>query len=62
MNSHEAGKVRTFFGKQLAGLRYLQVPDLAKDLGISHDTARALRDGLVRDICSWANDQDVDTG
>ncbi|MGW1492452.1 hypothetical protein [Streptomyces sp. NPDC002402] len=59
-NREETQKVSNYFSTSLSTLRRLKIPQLAKDLGISQERARALREGVLKDIYDWAGEQDPD--
>lgn len=59
-NADAAVSVSQFFSKGLLPLLRLQVPRLARDLGIPQEQAAAMRAGILKDISTWALQQDPD--
>ncbi|MFD7441565.1 hypothetical protein [Streptomyces sp. NPDC059909] len=59
-NRERADAVGNFFSRELSGLRRLRAPQLAKNLGIPVEQAKAMREGILKDLYIWAGEQDVD--
>ncbi|MFI1400058.1 hypothetical protein [Streptomyces sp. NPDC020681] len=59
-NRERADAVGNYFSRELSGLRRLRAPQLAKNLGIPEEQARAMREGILKDLYIWAGEQDVD--
>lgn len=57
-NRAGADRIGQRFTRQLAGLRWLRAPQLAKDLGIPEELAHAMGEGILKEILVWAASQD----
>ncbi|MFF4371218.1 hypothetical protein [Streptomyces sp. NPDC001594] len=59
-NAELAGRVGNWFSTELSRLRRLEPVNLAKNLGIGLEQARAMREGILKELYFWAGDQDND--
>ncbi|MBT2457954.1 hypothetical protein [Streptomyces sp. ISL-86] len=59
-NEQKTGHVANWFSQQLSVLKRLAPAELGKNLGIGEAQAKAMRDGILRDLYFWAGEQDND--
>lgn len=60
VNEREAARINQFFAERIQSLNRLDPAQLAEDLDIPVEDARAFSASVLRDICRWAVDQDTD--